>query len=206
MAPLVVLGGTFDPPHNAHLLAAECARVHFGAERVLLLPAGDSYHKRPGSPDAFPAQVAGRSHAPSPAATRLNMVRAAAASNPAFAVDDRELRRDGPTYTVDTLEELRTEPQAAGGIVFLIGADTLADFWRWRAPERILELATIGVVPKPGASRHPERDVPHVPVPMPLLAISSTLIRGRAAAGLPIRYLVPDAVADAIASEGLYQS
>lgn len=203
-SPLILFGGSFDPPHHAHLLAAECTRVHLGAETVAFLPTGDAYHKQPGNPGAFPSQLRGRTRQPTPAAQRLEMLRLAIASNPRFVVDEREIRRDGPTYTVDTLEELVNEPAASGGIVLLIGADALADLWRWRSPERLLELATIAVVPKPNA-RLADPPVPHVPVPMPELAISSTLVRTRAAAGLPIRYLVPDAVADFIAREGLYR-
>lgn len=202
--PLVVFGGSFDPPHNAHLLAAECARAHLGAEHVAFLPTGDAYHKQPGNPSAFPSQVRGRTRQASPAAQRLEMLRLAVASNPGFLVDDREMRREGPTYTVDTLEELVHEPLARGGIALLIGADALADLWRWRLPNRLLELATIAVVPKPNA-RMADPPVPHVPVPMPELAISSTLIRSRAAIGLPIRYLVPDSVASYIERERLYR-
>ncbi len=202
--PLVLFGGAFDPPHNAHLLAAECTRAHFGAERVVFLPTGDAYHKRPGNPAAFASQVTGRTRQPSPAATRLALLRLAIASNPAFAIDEREMQREGPTYTVDTLESLVREPVAAGGVILLLGADSLADLWIWRSPQRILELATIAVVPKPNA-RVAEPPVPHVAVPMPAMAVSSTLVRSRVAAGLPIRYLVQDGVAEYIASEGLYR-
>ena len=203
-SPLILFGGAFDPPHNAHLLAAECTRVHFSAERVVFIPTGDAYHKQPGNPKAFASQVTGRTHHPSPALHRLAMLRLAVDSNPAFEVDERELQREGPSFTVDTLESFALEPAAAGGMVLLLGADSMADLWRWRSPARILELATIAVVPKASA-RVADPPVPHVPVPMPALAISSTLVRSRVASSLPVRYLVQDAVADYIEREGIYR-
>ncbi len=202
--PLIVFGGTFDPPHYAHLLAAECARTQFRAKTVLFVIAGDPYHKRVESGAAFSSQVAERTGGVSPARHRLAMLKRAIAANGGFAIDERELRRDGPSYTVDTLESLAGEPWAENGMVLLLGADSGADFWRWRAPQRILELATVAVVAKPGVARVPEPPLPHVDVAMPPLAISSSLVRARVAAGLPIRYLVPDGVAEYIAAEGLY--
>lgn len=202
--PLVLFGGAFDPPHHAHLLAAECARVHFGANEVCFLPTGDPYHKRHDAPNAFPAQIARRGTDPSPAADRLAMIELAVRDTPAFSVDARETRRDGSSYTVDTLEELVRELPGTP-LVFVIGSDGLADFWRWKTPARVLELATIAVVMKPGEQRQPPEPVPHTVVPMPLLAISSTLVRERVGAGQPVRFLVPPAVDDYIAAHGLYR-
>ncbi len=202
--PLILFGGAFDPPHHAHLFAAECARVHFGADAVRFLPTGDPYHKKHDDPNAFPAQIARRTGDPSPAAHRLVMIQLAVEGTSAFSVDPRETKRTGASYTVDTLEELRRELPGTP-LVFVIGSDGLADFWRWRTPDRVLELATLAVVTKPGEPRTPPKPVPHKVVPMPPLAISSTLVRERVRAGLPVRYLVPPAVDAYIAANRLYQ-
>lgn len=220
-SPLALLGGTFDPPHIGHLFLAECARLQFNAQTVLFLPAGDPYTKSgtTGLPTA-------NSQLPTPAANRLAMVRLALAGNPNFAVDDREILRPGPSYTVDTLEELHAEGHT--NLILILGADAFADLPIWKHPDRILELATIAVAPKPW---QPEATVPDLspsdrsgeenPYPevmaellddartaeliqIPPLAISSTLIRDRIASGQPVRYLVPEGVAAYIATHNLY--
>ena len=122
------LGGTFDPPHFGHLFLAECARAQFALERVLFIPAGDPYRKK---------------RAMTPAAQRLEMTRLAVQGNPGFSVDDLEVRREGPTYTVDTLEELGARGE--GAVVFIIGSDALADMRNWKDPRRIEELARLVV-------------------------------------------------------------
>lgn len=201
--PLVLLGGTFDPPHVGHLVLAECARAQVGAERVVWLVAGDPWRKHvPGSGN----------RAPSPAADRLAMVRLAVEGNSAFVVDDREVRRPGPTYTVDTLAEM--DGEGAGPLVLVLGSDALADMPAWKEPARIGELAEILIAMKPGG---PEAEavpqlaraaslgrVPQL-VQMPTIGLSSTLIRARVAAGNTIRYLVPEAVARYIVAKGLYR-
>jgi len=198
-SPIAILGGTFDPPHLGHLVLAECARWQFGCARVLLMPAGDPYRKtgtdtaenRRASAPA-PRQV-------TPAATRLEMVRLAIAGNPGLVADAREVQRPGPSYTVDTLEELRREGHAE--IILVLGSDSVSDLPNWREPERIALLARIVVVEKePGAGTGGfER------VEMPLLRVSSTEVRARVAAGKPIRYLVPEAVRQFIERERLYR-
>lgn len=198
--PLVVLGGTFDPPHVGHLVLAECARVQFGARAVLFLVAGDPYRKSGSQPGRRQPGQEGR--IVSPAEHRLAMTRLATADNPAFVVDDREVRRDGPTYTVDSLEELRAEGEE--DVVLLLGSDAVADMPNWKAPERIRELARLGVVPK-GGLPVPADAGPVTRVDMPNLPVSSTLIRGRVAEGLPVRYLVPPTVDDYIREHGLYR-
>ena len=220
MASLLLLGGTFDPPPFGHLFLAECARHQFAAGRVLFLPAGDPWRKTGTSPaarDTTPGARGGRTV--SDARHRLAMVRRATAGNPAFVVDDREVRRPGPTYTVDTLEELRVEGH--GDIVLILGTDAIADMPNWKDPERIPRLARIAIAPKSGEARGPGHEVAGAPatgdgergtggrepamVDMPILPISSTLVRGRVAGGLPIRYLVPAAVARYISDHGLYR-
>ena len=209
-APLALLGGTFDPPHIGHLVLAECARLQFGAQTVRFLPAGDPYKKSgtTGLPTANGQQ-------PTAATDRLAMLRLALAGNPHFAIDDREIRRPGPSFTVDTLEELHAEGHT--NLILILGADALADLPTWKRPARIFELATIAVAPKPWQpteSQPPSaagsgegqgvRARRTEQINMPPLAISSTLIRARVANGLPVRYLVPDAVIAYITTHNLY--
>ncbi len=136
------------------------------------------------------------------------MTRLAIDGNDRFVIDEREIGRDGPTYTVDTLETLRAEGH--GDIVLLLGQDAVADMPNWKQPERIRELATIAVAAKPlvaGATGRAVNNGGGDPVvDMPPLAVSSTLIRERVREGKPIRYLVPDAVERYIAEHGLYGS
>jgi nicotinate-nucleotide adenylyltransferase len=195
-SPLVLLGGTFDPPHLGHLVLAECARVQFGAEFVVFLPAGDPWRKT-GSVGGLPPLT---ERIVSAAGHRLEMTRLATSGNPQFRVDDREVRRGGPSYTVETLEELRREGH--GNLVLVIGADALEDLPNWRQPDRIRELATVAVAPKGRGNSDPQL----VTIDMPLLDISSTEIRARVAADRPIRYLVPGAVETYIAEHRLYRS
>ena len=129
---MVLLGGTFDPPHIGHLLAGECARWQFGARQVVFVPAGDPYRK------------AGRPV--SPAADRLAMTRLAILHNDAFVVDDREVRRPGPTYTVDTLREYHASGER--DLVLVLGVDALADMPNWKEPAEMARLARIAVALK----------------------------------------------------------
>jgi nicotinate-nucleotide adenylyltransferase len=198
---LILLGGTFDPPHIGHLVLGECARVQFGAERVVFLPAGDPWRKTRTVPSPESRVPSGGVHRVSAAGHRLAMVRLATASNSHFLVDDREVRREGPSYTVETLDELHAEGHRE--LVLVLGTDALADLPNWREPARICELATLAVAAKPG-SPPPADAPPHVVIDMPPLDISSTAIRVRAAAGKPIRYLVPEEVERYIREQGLY--
>jgi nicotinate-nucleotide adenylyltransferase len=192
-----ILGGTFDPIHHGHLAIGEEAREALGLERVLFIPAATPPHK-PG-------------RAVTPAEDRLAMVRLATAGNPSFAVSDTEMVRGGASYTVDTLEALRAE-----GLVepwLIMSAETLAAFAVWRSPERILDLARLAVVPRAGheildtawlEARFAGRGNRAVFLPGPLLPISGSVVRRRAAVGRSVRYLVPDAVAAYIAQHRLY--
>jgi nicotinate-nucleotide adenylyltransferase len=200
---LGVLGGTFDPIHIAHLAVAEEAREALGLERVLFIPAGIPPHKR--------------TRAITPGEDRLAMLELAIADNPAFAASRIELDRDGPSYTVDTLEALRDERLAAGDppdLVLIVSAEAFADFAGWREPLRILELAVVAVAPRDGfADATPEavsRDFPGledrvVLLDGPRLRLSASDLRARAAAGRSLRYLVPDAVAAHIEDHALYR-
>ncbi len=192
-----ILGGTFDPIHHGHLVIAEEAREALGLERVLLVPAASPPHK-PDRPVTSPGH-------------RLAMAQLAIAGNPAFSVCVIEVERGGTSYTVDTLEAL-----AAEGIIepwFILSAEALAGFPSWHRPDRILELCRLAVVPR---IRHQTLDAAwvreHFPgrearlrfLPGPLLPISGSVVRRRAAAGRSVRYLVPDAVASYIADHALY--
>lgn len=205
-----VLGGTFNPIHLAHLRLAEEMREALALARVILVPAGDPPLKRRGV---------------APAALRLEMVRRAVASNPALEVDDLELRRAGPSYTVDTLAELSRRLPGAK-LWFLVGADTLPELESWREPARLFELASFAVAARPGQPGHlrallpaslaaPFRDGPQGlvhpsgnelrAVPFTPLAISASDIRRRVARGASLRYLVPDEVIEFIGKHHLYQ-
>jgi nicotinate-nucleotide adenylyltransferase len=192
-----ILGGTFDPIHHGHLVIAEEARESLGLERVMLVPAATPPHK-PGRP------VTPEQH-------RLAMARLAVAGNPSFEVSAVEIERGGASYTVDTLEAL-----CAAGVEqpwFILSAEALAAFPTWRAPDRILELCRLAVVPRGGfetldatwvGDRFPGREDRVRFLAGPLLPISGSVVRRRAAAGRSVRYLVPDAVAAYIAHHSLY--
>jgi nicotinate-nucleotide adenylyltransferase len=181
-----VFGGTFDPVHVGHLAIALAALESVPLDRVLFVPARRSPLK-----DRDPlANVA----------DRVAMLDAAIANEPRFALSRIELERDGVSYTVDTLEALRTE----GELFLILGSDALADLARWRSPDRIRELATILVAARPGAPEPNVKDGAR-PFDAPRLDISSRELRARAARGLSLRYLVPDRVWEQIKKRGLYK-
>jgi nicotinate-nucleotide adenylyltransferase len=191
-----IMGGTFDPIHHGHLVAAEEARWQFRLEQVLFIPTGRPWQK--------PVGV-------SPAEDRYLMTVIATASNPAFAVSRLEVDTPGPTYTVDTLRRLRAELPEGTRLLFIGGADLLQQLLTWKEPEQVLELAELI------AATRPDFDVDDVvqKVPaatgrvhrmeIPALAISSSDIRARVARGAPIEYLVPEGVARYIEKRALYR-
>jgi nicotinate-nucleotide adenylyltransferase len=192
-----LLGGTFDPIHHGHLAIAEDAREALGLERVLFVPAASPPHK-PGRPVTDPAD-------------RLAMVRLAVTGNPAFAVSEVEVARGGTSYTVETLVLLRDAGVADPW--FILSEEALVGFPTWREPERILDLCRLAVVPRAGTegldaawvdARFPGRTGRVRFLPGPLLPISGSVVRRRAAAGRSVRYLVPDAVARYLADHRLY--
>lgn len=193
----LLLGGTFDPPHIGHLVLAECARAQFGVDVATFLPAGDPWRKTGSAGMLEPLT----SRQVTPASIRLEMVRLAVEGNPRLRVDDREIRRPGPSYTVDTLAELRNEGYTS--IILVLGADALADMENWKEPARIRELATLAVAPKGGPK--PQLPAGAIEVEMPLIGVSSTDIRARVASGRPVRYLVPPPVEEFITRHGLYR-
>jgi nicotinate-nucleotide adenylyltransferase len=184
-----LLGGTFDPPHLGHLVVAEQVRDALDLDEVRLLVAGDPWMK-----DGVGA-----------ARHRVAMAAGVAADDPHLTVVDREVRRDGATYTAETLSELRTEEPDVEWF-FLLGADAATSLPRWHRAEEAVALATFVVVGRPGT----ELDLGHpllqdvLRVDTPLIQISSTDIRQRVAEGRSIRYLVPPSVHRYIREHGLY--
>jgi nicotinate-nucleotide adenylyltransferase len=180
------------------VLAQEAAS-QLGLDRVLLMPTGEAPHKRI---DPEPG-----------AEVRFELTRLAAADDELVEASDLEVRRPGPSYTSNTLQEL-SDARPEDELFFLMGADVAAHLEQWREPERVVELARLGIAGRPGTlldeveaalERLGASDRAEV-VKMPEIGVSSTRIRRRVAQGRPIRYLVPDRVAAAIAERGLYQA
>lgn len=183
-----LFGGTFDPPHVGHLIAAQDACNALSLDRFLFIPAASPPHKL-------------ERNLTSPE-IRSEMLRAALAGNDTFEICDIELRRSGPSYTVDTLRQLRAElPDAT--FFLLLGVDQIREFSTWREPDAIRRLAHVVMLTRAGGEGGPG-DFVHDVVPVTRIDISSTLVRRRVAAGQSIRYLVPDAVAAIIERQGLY--
>jgi len=194
---LGMFGGAFDPPHLAHVALAKAALTQLGLDELRVFPTGQAWHKA--------RELTAGPH-------RLAMAELAFGEDRRAVVDDRELRRNGPTYTVDTLRELRAEHPGAE-LLLIIGADQAESLHSWRESARILELATLAVA----ARARPDPDVPAfdtstlpggrwVEVELPPMPVSATQIRARVAAGQPIDHLVPAAVASYIARHHLYAS
>jgi nicotinate-nucleotide adenylyltransferase len=189
-----ILGGTFDPIHNGHLIIGQEMVWRLGLERVLLVPSADPPHK------AYPEMAS--------AEARVEMVRMAVADTPAFELSLIEQERPGKSYTVDTLRDLRAQMDAETEFSLLLGADSAQDMRTWCDPEGVVRLARIVVVDRPGFDRSaidPTLSQHMDVVEAPLLEISSTDIRSRVRSGRPIRYLVPDEVARFIERQGLYR-
>jgi nicotinate-nucleotide adenylyltransferase len=182
-----LLGGSFDPVHHGHLLAARALRESLGLDEMRLVPAGEQPFK------------AGR-HAAG-ARDRAAMVALGLAGEPGLACETAEVDRSGPSYTVDTLRHL-AECSPATEWYLCVGADAAADLPTWHEAARIPELATVVVFRRPGAGPPPGS---YLLAEVPQLDISATDIRARVAAGRSIRFLVPDPVADYIATHRLYR-
>ena len=185
-----VFGGTFDPPHLGHLVVASDACEALDLGRVLWIPSAVPPHKL--------------RTVRAPAEARLEMVRAAIQGDPRFEADDVELRRAGPSYTVDTLRELASR-HPGDELVLLIGADNLREIPGWREPGEILRLARVAVLSRDGAGVPPDAAIPATAVAVTRVDVSATEVRRRAAAGETIRYLVPDAVRALVERRELYR-
>ncbi|MDI6098278.1 nicotinate-nucleotide adenylyltransferase [Actinoplanes sp. NEAU-A12] len=186
-----IMGGTFDPIHHGHLVAASEVQARFELDEVMFVPTGQPYEK-------------GRV---SPAEDRYLMTVVATASNPRFHVSRADMDRDGPTYTVDTLRDMRAIYGQSAELYFITGADALGRIMSWKDALTMLELAHFIGVTRPGF----ELSGAHLPaesvtlVEVPALAISSSDCRKRVAAGEPVWYLVPDGVVQYINKRGLYR-
>jgi nicotinate-nucleotide adenylyltransferase len=181
---IAIYGGTFDPIHHGHLILAREARELFGFEKVIFVPAAASPFKD------------------SPAASgqlRLSMLRAAIEGEPGFELDDCELRRPAPSYTIDTIEEIRNRQRDAH-IFYLIGEDNVPTLPKWHRFEELRNAVQFVVLNRTGTA--PDHSYPVV---QRRIDISATEIRKRVASGQSIRYLVPQAVEEVIRREKIYQ-
>lgn len=189
-----VMGGTFDPIHHGHLVAASEVADRFALDEVIFVPTGQPWQKEG-------KQI-------SPAEDRYLMTVIATASNPCFSVSRVDIDRGGPTYTIDTLKDLREE-FADEELYFITGADALASIMSWHDWEEMFQLAEFVGVTRPGYELREDMLPPAIQervhlVEIPAMAISSTDCRARAAAGRPVWYLVPDGVVQYIAKNSLY--
>jgi len=191
MRRIGIMGGTFDPIHHGHLVAASEVQDRFDLDEVVFVPTGEPYEK---------GKV-------SPAEDRYLMTVIATASNPRFHVSRADIDRDGPTYTVDTLRDMRAIFGGDAELFFITGADALARILSWRDALEMLTMAHFVGVTRPGF----ELSDDHLPadtvtlVEVPAMAISSSACRDRVALGRPVWYLVPDGVVQYINKRGLYR-
>lgn len=191
------MGGTFDPIHYGHLLAAEEARFRFRLQRVIFIPCGLPPHKEP--------------HTITPAEHRYAMVVLATASNPFFTVSRIEIDRPGPSYSVETVRAFRERFGQGTELFFITGADAVLEILTWKDNKELIGLCRFIAVTRPGYDlRQLKEQLPPdyleriTPLLIPGADISSTLIRDRVRRGEPIRYLTPDPVCDYIAKHRLY--
>jgi nicotinate-nucleotide adenylyltransferase len=192
-----ILGGTFNPPHLGHLIAAQEAYRELALDQVVLIPAAIPPHKAV-------EDEPGAQH-------RLELCRRAVGDDERFTVSDLELRRDGPSFTVDTLDILRSR-SPSDDLFLILGADIAAGLPEWHEPERVLELATVTIARRRGTAKVAVQEALAQLrgggrarfFQMPRIGISSTMVRDRVRAGQPIRYFVPDGVMHYIQRHGLY--
>ncbi len=196
---LGILGGTFDPPHNGHLLIAEQATHKLQLAQVLFIPARQPPHKL-GEPI-------------SPLRDRVAMLQRALSGKPTFLISMIEAERPGPSYTVDTLRELRRDTSPGAELFFIMGMDSLETLPTWHKPEEIVQLARLAVLSRPGHHADLdalERQIPGIKASViflraPELDVSASEIRERVARGESIAGLVPPAVAEYIRQHQLYR-
>jgi nicotinate-nucleotide adenylyltransferase len=195
-----ILGGTFDPPHNGHLLLAEEVRRQLKLDKVIFIPAGEPWVKA--------------SQRVSPAAERLEMVKQAVTGRTFFSVSDMEVRRPGPSYTWETLVELKKR-YPDDELYFILGWDILHSLPLWQEPQRIIQSACLVSAPRVGAPR-PDIEALEAAVPgigcrtiiltQPRIDVSATAIRKLVELGQPVDHLVPPDVAAYISARGLYKT
>jgi nicotinate-nucleotide adenylyltransferase len=194
-----VMGGTFDPIHIGHLIVAEAVRARLNLAEILFVPAGQPWLK-------VDSPI-------SPAEHRVEMVRLALADKPYFKLSTMEIERAGPTYTVDTIAELKAQLGAEDELFFILGWDNLAELPRWRQPSRLIQMCRLVAVPRPGSPR-PDLKALEAIIPglsqrvalmdKPEIDISASAIRNRVAQGLSIHHLVPEPVGRYIKEHKLY--
>ena len=198
MARIGILGGTFDPVHEGHLLIAESARICLHLDKVIFIPAGRPWLKSD-------RRVTSPGH-------RLAMVELATRDDPHFEVSDIEIERPGPTYTVDTLSELRQSMAEGAKLYLILGMDSIREMVRWRRPDLIFEMCTVVAVSRPGVANvsipELERDFPSSTdrlkiIDGPMVDTSATEIRFHARDDAPL-YGIPDSVRDYIREHTLY--
>lgn len=194
-----VMGGTFNPIHNGHVVVAEEVRVHLNLTEILFVPAGQPWLKA-NSP------IAAAEH-------RMQMVRLAIADKPYCKLSTMEIERVGPSYTVDTIAELQGQLRGEDEIFFILGWDSLAELPQWREPSRLIKMCYLVVVPRPSYPppdlNSLEADIPGLSqrlilLDTPHIDVSASQIRNRVAQGLPISHLVPEPVEGYIREHGLY--
>ncbi|WP_344082099.1 nicotinate-nucleotide adenylyltransferase [Luedemannella helvata] len=188
-----IMGGTFDPIHHGHLVAASEVASRFVLDEVVFVPAGQPWQKSSSSVSA--------------AEDRYLMTVIATASNPRFRVSRVDIERPGPTYAVDTLRDLRAEYGPDVQLFFITGADALGRILSWREADQLFELAHFIGVTRPGydlSDDHLPEDTVSL-IEVPAMSISSTACRARVAVGDPVWYLVPDGVVQYIAKRHLYR-
>ena len=199
MVNIGVLGGTFDPVHLGHLIIAEEAREQLKLDKVLFVPSGRPWLKE--------------ERIITPAEHRVSMLRLALASNPRFQISMVDVKREGPSYTVDTLVDLRRQFGDSASFFFILGWDSLRDLHLWKDPARIIQQCRLVAVGRPGSAKPRlsalETTLPGISknvllLPKPLIGISSSEIRQRVSKGLSIKYLVPETVETYIREKGLY--
>jgi nicotinate-nucleotide adenylyltransferase len=194
-----VLGGTFDPPHNGHLVIAQEALVHLSLSEVIFAPSRQPPHKL--------------GHPITPITQRMEMVRLAIASNPRFTLSRVDVDRAGPTFTVDTIRMLRRQLGDAAKLYFIMGMDSLISLPSWHQPEELIKLCWLAVFERPGFSADLSRLEQSLPgladhlvfIPAPALDIAASDLQRRIRAGESISPLVPEAVAAYIRSHSLYR-
>lgn len=186
-----IFGGTFDPPHTAHLVIARQAKNQLNLSKVIFVPAYLPPHKS--------------IHSTTAANTRLKMLRFLITDIPKFEISTIELHRKGISYTVDTLKTFHKQyPNAE--IVLIIGADNLAQIQSWKSPHTILDIASIAVYSRRGYNQYIKKNrINAIHLKGPPLAISSTEVRKRIAKGLPIHHLVPPSIRKYIEEHSLYK-
>lgn len=199
MKSLAIMGGTFDPIHYGHLVVAEQVRHSFACDKVLFIPAAIPPHKTQNTITAV--------------ADRLAMTKMAVASNPWFEISTLEIERPGPSYTIDTVREIK-ETYQPENLYFITGADAVLEILSWKDVNNLLSLCKFIAATRPGYDLNnlqqrlkslPQKYFENIiPFYVPSLAISSTDIRNRVNSGKPIKYLLPESVEDYIYDHLLY--